>query len=151
MAGRKWSKETEAVLRAAGWREGRDVGEKISTWESLLKESDNFELFTAARRALREFGDLSVRRTGPGRDRARSSFHLDPSLAAGEGDRFEGYEQTLGERLFPLGEVDDGHAYLVISESGKTYLLMDFLIDLAPTFGEAMEALIEGKRGEMLM
>jgi hypothetical protein len=148
---RKWSKETEAELRAAGWREGRDVGEKLSTWESLLQESDKFELFAEARRALREFGELSVCRTGPGREGARSSFHLDPSLTAGEADRFEEYEQTLGEKLFPLGEVDEGHAYLVMSESGKTYLLMDFLIYLAPTFEEAMEALIEGRRGKVLM
>ncbi|WP_434422036.1 SUKH-3 domain-containing protein [Nannocystis pusilla] len=151
MAGRKWSKETEAALRAAGWREGRDIGEKITSWENLLQESDKFEMFTEARRALREFGELSVHQTGPGEECARSSFHLDPSLASGESDRFEEYERTLGEKLFPLGEVDNGHAYLAMGESGKTYLLMDFLIYLAPTFEEAMAALLEGKRGKMLM
>ena len=136
-----------AALRAAGWREGRDCVASLLEWKSSLA-AEGFEMFPAAEAVLREFGGLKVVNRGPGEELARSSFEVDPSLASGERDRFAAFEAPLGKRLFPLGEVDEGHAFLACADDGKIYMLGDRLWFLGADVREAFGKLIIGLKAE---
>ncbi|MCX4546584.1 SUKH-3 domain-containing protein [Streptomyces sp. NBC_01565] len=61
---------------------------------------------------LREFGGLTVGSRGPGITRAREAFELDPLLALGEDDCFGEWGEEICRCLFPLCELDHGHAFL---------------------------------------
>lgn len=135
-----WSAEVETVLRDAGWYPGRNVD--TSVWRERL-EADGFRMHSAAEDFLREFGGLTVGGSGSGITRAREPFALDPLLALGEGDRFGEWGEVVGRHLFPLGELDHGHAFLGLDEHGDLYVVVNWL----STFGgmpEAMENLVLG-------
>ncbi|WP_344641634.1 SUKH-3 domain-containing protein [Kitasatospora cystarginea] len=136
----EFSAETERVLRSAGWEPDRTVD--TSLWRQRLEES-GFRMHDAAERFLSEFGGLTVEISGPGVSRARVPFELDPMLADGEEDRFSEWSESIGESLFPLGELDRGRFFLGISESGKVYLVADWLASFGPS-REALERLVRG-------
>ncbi|MGW2581219.1 SUKH-3 domain-containing protein [Streptomyces virginiae] len=135
-----WSAEVEAVLRGAGWCPGRRVG-TAGWWERL--EADGFRGHPAAEAFLREFGGLTVGHGGPGITRAREAFELDPLLALGEDDRFGGWGEAIGRQLFPLGELDHGHAFLGLDERGELYAVADRLARFG-RIPEAIENLVLG-------
>lgn len=143
---RTWSAETERLLRKAGWHEGRDVGDLLDRWSAELGGSGGFFMFDHARTVLREFGGLHVQQSGPGQECARGGFDLDPTLAAGESDRFERFVGSARSPLFPLGEAVDGNAFLAIAEDGRVFLLMDELVMIGRSIEEAMTSLVEGRR-----
>jgi hypothetical protein len=137
----------EHTLRNAGWREGRDVRELVTHWSAELAP-EGFRLHAAAERVLLEFGGLRVGSSGTGRERATSRLVLDPSLALGEHDRLHEYfDELRGRDVFPLGEVDGGHAFLAMAEDGEVFLLMDAIYDAWPSFESALPALLLGLRG----
>ncbi|MGY3336431.1 hypothetical protein ACVW0K_002530 [Streptomyces filamentosus] len=135
-----WSSEVERVLREAGWHAGRTVD--TAGWKQRL-EQDGFRSHAAAESFLREFGGLAVGHGGAGITCAREPFDLDPLLALGEADRFDGWSEKIGHRLFPVGELADGHAFLGLDEDGELYVVDDW----PARFGrmpEAMENLVLG-------
>ncbi|MFE4176433.1 SUKH-3 domain-containing protein [Streptomyces sp. NPDC056909] len=134
------SAEVEAVLRDAGWRPGRSVDTAV--WREVL-EADGFRMHLAAEEFLREFGGLRVGDRGPGITRAREAIEFDPLLAVGEGDYFGEWSEEIGHRLFPVGELDHGRAFLGLDEQGELYAVADW----PARFGrmpEAMENLVLG-------
>jgi hypothetical protein len=129
------------ILAKAGWYPGRSV-----PTSPLIP--DGFVSFREAEAVLREFGGLHLGECEAGVDFARSDVEVDPRLAAHLKAELVEHEQSLGARLFPLGEVCRGHGYLVIDELGRTYLLDDELSPLAPSFTQALESLLLGLRGD---
>jgi hypothetical protein len=140
--GRRWSAETDRVLRAAGWYPGRSV--PTTEWERILHKHDGFEIHEAARRFLTEFGGLASLDRGPGKTMARLGFRLDPLAAQRDHEIFE----VLSEEayLYPIGEADRRNSYLGIAPNGAVYIGMDSVTLLADTGDEALEKLIEGIR-----
>jgi hypothetical protein len=141
----RFSVRTHDALVAAGWHPGRKVHHDVERWRDLLDTPGSFQMFPRAREVLLEFGGLRVEQAGPGVDCARAPFHVEPTLALGESDRFRSHEATVGARLYPLGEAMGGHAFLAMAEDGRIFFLMDDTRYLGPSFDEALESLIEGK------
>ncbi|WP_406511174.1 SUKH-3 domain-containing protein [Streptomyces sp. NBC_00161] len=135
-----WSAEVDAVLRGAGWYPGRSIDTTV--WRERL-EADGFRMHVAAEDFLREFGGLTVGSSGPGITRAREAFELDPLLALGEDDRFGEWGEEIGRCLFPLGELDHGHAFLGLDEQGELYVVASWLARFG-RMPEAMENLVLG-------
>ena len=134
-----FSDEVARMLSESGWYSGRNA-------EKALKLPAGFAVFPAASQILKEFGNLKCGKRGRGIDRARSTLNLDPSLAAGESDRFDPYARLLGARLYPLGEADDGHSFVAIDDKGRVFLVMDFMMFVGEDFVSALETLLLGKR-----
>lgn len=132
------------VLKQSGWRSADDRSGLIAQWEETLREE--FVLFPAARRVLEQFGGIEVRQTGPGEECAKSSFRVDPSLAWGEGDRFQMFSQKLGTVLYPLGDIDGGHAFLAVGDNGQVFALMDVVSLVGASITDALERLVRGRR-----
>ncbi|MFJ2748819.1 SUKH-3 domain-containing protein [Streptomyces sp. NPDC087297] len=139
-AGHVWSAEVETVLRGAGWYPGRNVDTTV--WRERL-EADGFRIHSAAEDFLREFGGLTVVGGGSGITRAREPFELDPLLALGEDDRFGEWGEEIGHHLFPLGDLDHGHAFLGLDERGELYVVVNWLARFG-RMPEAMENLVLG-------
>ncbi|MFF1444602.1 SUKH-3 domain-containing protein [Streptomyces sp. NPDC058295] len=106
----EWSPDVLEVLEASGWTAGRRVD--TAGWRSRF-ETVGLVMHDAAEKFLQEFGGLSVNHGGPGINRAREPFELDPGLAWAEGDRFSEWSDFLGRRFFPLGELDHGRFFLL--------------------------------------
>ena len=140
----RFTPAVEEVLRAAGWSPGRELPDsRLQAWSDQL--GGGFTMFDTAAAALREFGGLDVDQSGPGRDRAREPFEIDPYLAVGEEDRFRLYTDEYGMALYPLGEAAGSHYFLAIDPTGRTYLVMDDIQLIAESFDEALESLIQGR------
>lgn len=113
-----------SVLRAGGWEAGRVVPVKVPRVLQPI-------LFDAAERVLREFDGLVFGEAAGGIECATCRVEIDPSQCTHLLSELADYEELLGLNLFPLGELDYGHAHLVISEDGFIYLLTDELEPLA--------------------
>lgn len=136
------------ILAEAGWDPNRDRSDEITRWLSQL--GDCFPVVQGARDVLTRLGGLNVQLTGPGEEWSRQSFRIDPTLALGEDDRFADFSQMLGVRLFPLGEV--GHeAFLALGEDRKIYALMLDLWLVGDSVDEALDALVRGRSGRLLI
>jgi len=142
----EYSEMVREALDAAGWFPGRVMPAQAREWIRELDRPDGFQVFAAAERVLTEFGGLHIRAMGPGVEAARMSIEVDPTLAFGEEDRFEACAMRLNRRLYPLGEVEGGHAFVAIAEDGRVYLLMDEPLAVVGSFDEALAALVEGRR-----
>ncbi|OPF82500.1 hypothetical protein VT50_0207075 [Streptomyces antioxidans] len=136
----EWSPEVREVLAASGWTAGRRVD--TAHWRSMF-EAVGIVMHDAAETFLQEFGGLSVRIGGPGLSCAREPFALDPELACGEDDRFSEWSDSLGIRLFPLGELDHGRFFLGIDEGSEIYLVETWVASFGP-MPHALENLILG-------
>jgi hypothetical protein len=136
-----FSDETARILRAAGWKLGRNVD--TTSWRLQLEESGWFRMHQAASDFLSEFGGLASELEGPGVSCAREPFEFDPTLAIGEDDRFRELGKFVGGRLFPVGELGHGRFFLAIDEGGVIYVLAETIARLgrAP---EAIERLVQG-------
>lgn len=80
---------------------------------------------------------------GSGISRAREPFELNPELAWGEDDRFSEWSESLGRRLFPLGELDGGRFFPGIDESSEICLVETWVAGFGP-MPHALENLILG-------
>lgn len=140
----RFSAQVEAVLRAVGWYPGRQVPDLVAEWQSTLMASDKFEMFPSAKRALLEFGGLSIDQRGPGVTCAREPFIFNPLLVRGESDRFDEFEGLLKTRLYPLGEAVGGHCFWALGENEHAYLIMEDVRLVGRSLDEALENLILG-------
>ncbi|MCZ4602712.1 SUKH-3 domain-containing protein [Streptomyces sp. Lzd4kr] len=136
----EWSPEVLDVLEASGWTAGRQVD--TTGWRSMF-EAVGIVMHDAAERFLQEFGGLTVSIGGPGTNRAREPFELDPGLARGDDDRFSEWSDSLGRRPFPLGELDHGRFFLGIDEGSEIYLVETWVASFGP-MPHALENLILG-------
>lgn len=125
----EWSSEVLEVLEASGWTAGRRVD--TAGWRSTF-EAVGIVMHDAAETFLQEFGGLTVPFRGPGINRAREPFALDPEPAAGEDDRFSEWSEVLGRRLFPLGELDHGRFFLGIDEDSEICLVETWVATFGP-------------------
>lgn len=101
-------------------------------------------MFPAAETALLEFGGLRVPASGPGVDRAREPFELNPVLATDAEPLFDEYGELLKKQLFPLGEAGD-QAFIAISNTGEVYLIFEGVLLIGANVCEALTNLIEGR------
>jgi hypothetical protein len=136
------SPEVQAVLRDAGWHAGRQVD--VSLWMAA-PEAAGVVTHDAARAFLAEFGGLVVDISGPGVNRAREPFELDPLLCSGEEDRFLEWGEELGKSLFPIGVLDMGRYFLGIDEHSEIYLIETWVASFG-RMPQAMDNLISGVR-----
>lgn len=140
--------EVRRILNAAGWNEQRNSSSETEAWSSEL--SPGFRLFPAAEMALKQYGGIHVKQSGPGRKTARQSFELNPLLAIGEQDRFAEHALRIGEPLYPLGEAGDGHVFLAIAADGRVFALMEDLWFIGESMDVAIERLILGESPQIV-
>jgi SUKH-3 immunity protein len=136
------SPESRTVLRDAGWHAGRQVD--ASSWVAALGVA-GVVAHDAARAFLAEFGGLVVDISGPGVNRAREPFELDPLLCSGEEDRFLDWGEEIGKSLFPIGVLDMGRYFLGIDEQSEIYLIETWVASFG-RMPQAMDNLISGVR-----
>ncbi|UWW91840.1 SUKH-3 domain-containing protein [Streptomyces murinus] len=136
------SPESRTVLRDAGWRAGRQMD--TSSWVAALGVA-GVVAHDAARAFLAEFGGLVVDISGPGVNRAREPFELDPLLCSGEEDRFLEWGEEIGKSLFPIGVLDMGRYFLGIDEQSEIYLIETWVASFG-RMPQAMDNLISGVR-----
>ncbi|MCX9189909.1 hypothetical protein C3Y87_00425 [Carbonactinospora thermoautotrophica] len=148
----RFPEQVAAVLREAGWAPGRRDEERARRWGLELSAYASWDgrqhtFFAAAHDALAEFGGLAVKQSGPGAEVARSPFTLDPTRALHTAGTLAEFGRLLGTRLFPLGEEDDGTAYLAIDEGGRVFAL-DHAGEwyLGASIDEALVTLVTGRR-----
>lgn len=131
----------EKLLREAGWGEGRRVD--LGSWLEV-----DPDIFPAAREVLEAFGGLRIGHTGAGIEVAASDIDLrflpPTELSIG----YETEEEQLGQRVYFLGMIHNGHAEMLIDESGAIYDLADDFIRVAPTFAEALVPILLGTEYE---
>ncbi|MFE1507968.1 SUKH-3 domain-containing protein [Streptomyces sp. NPDC058726] len=141
---RGWSRQTEEVLRRAGWRPGRSV--PTGTWESVLRERGGFTAHDAARGFLSEFGGLVTYGWPADSITTSSAVRFDPLRAAWRDDRFAGASREAGASLYPVGTADEGAGFLGIGENGVLHLVRDRVDPLGTTTDRALERLVEAQR-----
>jgi hypothetical protein len=122
----------------------------LASWKANEMLSD-FEMFPAAENILLEFGGLEVDESGPGETCARAPFVVNPTLAAYEGEFFSYSSTLVNTRLYPLGEVENGHLYWAIGENDHVYLLMYDITLLGKNIDEALENLIIGRKAKEIL
>ena len=135
------------MLMQAGWHPGRRDSARLLRWAGEFFPTSGFVLSAAAEAALAELAGITVTSRGPGKSIARAGFEIDPTLAAGECDRFADFERVIGSALCPLGEADDGRLYLAVAEDGRLVTLMDDAWILGDSLEEGLAALLLGRKG----
>lgn len=139
---------TRSILAKAGWSLDRDRSDLLGAWEIGFFKSEPFNLHDFAREALIQLAGLSISQSGKGRTCARRSFWFDPTGAAGEYDRFREFELHLNARLCPIGEADDGDAFLAVADDGRVLCLMDDAWVIGASMEEALNSLVLGEIGQ---
>ncbi len=66
-------------------------------------------------------------------------------LALGENEEFAQVETVIGRALYPLGEINEGQAFLAIDEQGRTFIVGDLLLYVDANFDDALDRLLTGK------
>ena len=141
----RFTRQSERVLRKAGWYPGRQVPELVSMWKNHPSIAD-LEMFETAERFLLEFGGITVTQSGPGVNLARSPFKIDPTLAAYQSDLFKEFGRMVDTWLYPLGEAEGGYYFLAIGENGRVYYVMQDIVLAGYTEDEALENLLIGRK-----
>lgn len=105
-------------LKDVGWTEGRNVD--ISSYVEVLVK-DGYIVPEKCKDFLREFGGLSGKMNKYAGRGWVTLFHFDPIVAIGNvyRDRFSEYEDFVGETITLVGESDNNHIALGVSDSGK--------------------------------
>jgi len=140
----------DAALRAAGWQPGRWDIKQAEIWADTLRDHTSpaghrHSVFPAAVEAWAEFGGLRIHPTGPGRQIAPATLHIDPlhglHLARTLGD----LGRALDTQVAPLGAETDTESLLAIDAEGRVYAL-DHTGDwyLGPTIDHGLTTLISG-------
>ncbi|RMI25796.1 SUKH-3 domain-containing protein [Streptomyces triticirhizae] len=141
---RRWSDQTDQVLRAAGWQPGRAVS--TSQYEQLLSERGGFTIHPAARSFLAEFGGLEVQERGPGITALKVDFQINPALAEWDDEIFDVLSEEAGAYLYPVGMAGRRNMYIGMADDGRVFLGMDNAHGFAETGDRALEKLVEGLR-----
>lgn len=146
---RSWTPETEKHLRKAGWYPGRHMKAEVAEWRALMPD---IFMSRAAESALLEFGGLRAEPAkASGLECAPSHFHLDPERADPVAEaELAPHRPFVSGELFPLGEIDHGHASLYIDDGGRVYMFFDELEVMGDTIEAALDALVVGRLSRKL-
>ncbi|MES4886849.1 SUKH-3 domain-containing protein [Streptomyces sp. NPDC096012] len=146
----RFSVPVDAALRAAGWQPGRWDIKQAEIWADTLREHTSpaghrHTVFPAAVEAWAEFGGLAIAPTGPGRQVAPATLHLDPLHGLHHARTLGDLGRALGTDLSPLGEETDTTALLAVDAEGRVYAL-DHTGDwyVGPDIDHALSTLITG-------
>lgn len=146
------SADIVALLRKAGWHEGRriDIGEIMA-----VLSGDGYQIFDAARVFLTEFGNLQFQypRQISEHETFMYDINLDPIQEASHifSSWVKLYEKYAHEKLVIIGNCHRGHLCLLISETGKTYGgYDDFFILLGSDLYDALDALMNHKEAKKI-
>lgn len=148
-----YSGTVDALLRECGWYPRRSVN--IEECVNSL-ESEGFFYHFPAKVFLAEFHGVALGVRGSGVNIAKCPVNFDPMLCSGESDRFNGWAGEIDSVLSPLGEYNEGEAFLAMDERSLVYVvdneLSRFSVNhLGVDFGgprEAIECLVRGIRPE---
>lgn len=133
----RFSKKVAQLLEKAGWKDGanRDFRLFLPT---------DFELFPAAQAVLEEFCGLEVGDKKGGSCCEAVHLSFDPRISEGAAEVFAKISPPLNTKLFPIADVDCGHATLLISQAGWIYIWFGPLQRVAKSFDKALEKLLLG-------
>jgi len=140
---RRWSAQTDGVLRAAGWWPGRSV--RTETWVALLGERGAFIVHEAARRFLAEFGGLVTYGWPADSAVTQSAVRFDPLAVEWDGETFGRLSEEAGRPLCPVGRADNGSSYLAMAESGALYLARERAELLDESTDQGLDRLIRAQ------
>lgn len=105
------------ILRKNGWIENRKYD--ISSWIKCLT-AEGYVIHDYAYSILEELGNIEVWERSDGKH-SGATFHFNPYYAAsGEYDRIEEFEKASGDKLFPIGELQQMIMYA--GKSKRIYL-----------------------------
>lgn len=118
----------DAALRDAGWQPGRWDIKQAEIWADTLREHSSpaghrHTVFPAAVEAWAEFGGLHIAPTGPGRQIAPATLHLDPLHGLHMARTLGDLGRALGTQTCPLGTETDSRALVAIDAEGRVYAL----------------------------
>ncbi|MFG2683294.1 SUKH-3 domain-containing protein [Streptomyces sp. NPDC048392] len=118
----------DAALRDAGWQPGRWDIKQAEIWADTLRghtspAGHRHTVFPAAVEAWAEFGGLHLAPTGPGRQIAPATLHLDPLHGLHMARTLGDLGRALGTRTCPLGAETDSQALVAIDAEGRVYML----------------------------
>ncbi|MEU6288908.1 SUKH-3 domain-containing protein [Streptomyces sp. NPDC005047] len=140
----------DAALRDAGWQPGRWDIKQAEIWADTLREHTSpaghrHTVFPAAVEAWAEFGGLHLTPTGPGRQIAPATLHLDPLHGLHMARTLGDLGRALDTQTCPLGTETDSQALIAIDTEGRVYVL-DHTGDwyLGPDIDTALAALVAG-------
>ena len=133
----RFSDITKELLIRAGWYEGRNVFNEVHIPKGFI-------IFPVAIEVLQEFGNLHIGVVGAGKQCATSDVEVNPCLGEGLEILLAPHETKLGRRLYPIGEIHNGHGALILDEVGEVYLFFDDLMPYATSFKQALEMLMLG-------
>ncbi|MEU9640080.1 SUKH-3 domain-containing protein [Streptomyces tendae] len=140
----------DAALRDAGWQPGRWDIKQAEIWADTLREHTSpaghrHTVFPAAVEAWAEFGGLHIAPTGPGRQIAPATLHLDPLHGLHMARTLGDLGRALDTHTCPLGTETDSQALIAIDAEGRVYAL-DHTGDwyLGPTIDTALATLVAG-------
>ncbi|CAL9472264.1 SUKH-3 domain-containing protein [Streptomyces sp. R1] len=140
----------DAALRDAGWQPGRWDIKQAEIWADTLREHTSpaghrHTVFPAAVEAWAEFGGLHITPTGPGRQIAPATLHLDPLHGLHMARTLGDLGRALGTHTCPLGTETDSQALIAIDTEGRVYAL-DHTGDwyLGATIDTALATLVAG-------
>ncbi|MEY9858499.1 hypothetical protein ABH935_004114 [Catenulispora sp. GAS73] len=86
-------------------------------------ESSDCIMSPATEEFLSRFGGLDVGNNGPGLERTRERFDLEPMLCSGEEDRFVELSGLMERDLFPIGTFGGLRYFLAIDGNAEVYLI----------------------------
>ncbi|MFF4491085.1 SUKH-3 domain-containing protein [Streptomyces sp. NPDC001544] len=118
----------DAALRAAGWQPGHWDIKQAEYWADTLRDHTSpaghrHTVFPAAVEAWAEFGGLHITPTGPGRQVAPATLHLDPLHGLHHARTLGDLGRALDTDVCPLGEETDTHSLLAVDATGRVYAL----------------------------
>ncbi|SCK10505.1 SUKH-3 immunity protein [Streptomyces sp. WMMB 322] len=144
------------ALRNAGWKPGRWDIRQAEEWADALRGhispgGHRHAIVPAAVEVWAEFGNLPIAPTGPGRNIAPASVHIDPMHALHAARTLADLGRALRTRICPLGTDGADAALLAIDTEARVYSL-DHTGDwyLGQDFDTALAALLTGTRPERL-
>jgi hypothetical protein len=133
------------ALTAMSWFEDRRIDPSI--WIDYLEKEEGYVVFEAAANFLRRFGGLEG--TMPPSLSPVEKVHFNPIKAAETiyRDKVVAYEQRVKERLVIVGESNNSHLTLMISESGRLFAgYDDYLFLLGDDELEGLNKLFSGAK-----
>ncbi|MET7453838.1 SUKH-3 domain-containing protein [Streptomyces sp. NPDC005574] len=140
----------DATLRAAGWQPGRWDIKQAEIWADTLRghtspAGHRHAVFPAAVEAWAEFGGLHLTPTGPGRQVAPATLHLDPLYGLHMARTLGDLGRALDTEVCPLGTETETEALLAMDAVGRVYTL-DHTGDwyLGPDIDHALTGLVTG-------
>lgn len=135
-----------ADLSAAYWSPGRDVSAAVDAWLARTGVERELPMFPAARRAMAEFGGLTLGQRGPTGEPGKGyASTIYPAANQPMTQDVADFGQVLGTAVFPLGDHEDGPALLAIDERGRVFLLHPVeWVFLGETMDEAVGWMTQG-------